>query len=324
MVTDAEIERAAEALRAGRLVAFPTETVYGLGANALDAEAAGRIFAAKGRPGYNPLIVHVRDTEAARAVTAAWPDMAERAAAAFWPGPLTLVLPRDPAIPDVVTAGLPTVGVRLPSHPVARALLDAAAVPVAAPSANRFTRVSPTTAEHVIRGLGDRADLIIDGGATPYGIESSVLDLTGVRPKLLRHGAVSLAELSAALGPVDEATLSGSGHEQASPLPAPGMTDRHYSPAATVVQFSEAVESEQLARDARRRGKRVGAIVMRAAAVPADEIIVLPHEAPGYARLFYAALHTLDDAGCGTVLLERVPSDPPWAAIRDRIRRAGG
>jgi L-threonylcarbamoyladenylate synthase len=318
----AAIDRAASVLRGGGLVAFPTETVYGLGANALDATAVARIYAAKGRPAYNPLIVHLADAADVAEVAADWPDMARRAAEAFWPGPLTLVVPRRSAIPDAVTAGLPTVGIRVPAHPVALALLRACAFPVAAPSANRFTRVSPTTAEHVARGLADRADLIIDGGATPYGIESTVIDVTGSRPRLLRHGAITAAELSSVLGPVDEATLAGSAAGDAVPRPAPGMTDRHYSPNGRVAVFSDSASATKLAAMAWDRGERVGAIVVGVAGVPADHVVPLPNDAKGYARLFYAALHTLDEAGCSVILVEQVPAGPDWATIRDRIRRA--
>jgi L-threonylcarbamoyladenylate synthase len=318
------IARAARVIRDGGIVAFPTETVYGLGANALDPEAVARIYAAKERPGYNPLIVHLPDAGSAELVAAEWPPLARRAADAFWPGPLTLVVAKRPAVPDAVTAGLPTVGVRVPAHPVALALLRACGVPVAAPSANRFTRVSPTTAEHVIRGLSSRADLIIDGGATPYGIESSVIDVTGRRPRLLRYGAIATDELASVLGPIDEATLAGSAAGEAVPLPAPGMTDRHYSPAGRVVPFSDLPDALALAGIARDRGEVVGAIVIGAAGVPAQHVVPLPPEPRGYARLFYAALHTLDEAGCGLILVETAPDTPQWAAIRDRMRRASG
>ncbi|MFW6201455.1 MAG: L-threonylcarbamoyladenylate synthase, partial [Gemmatimonadota bacterium] len=187
----AAIDRAARALREGRLIAFPTETVYGLGADALDADAVRRIFEAKERPPRNPLIVHVADAAAARGLVERWPPAAGRLADAFWPGPLTLVLPKRPEVPDEVTAGLPTVAVRVPSHPVARALLLAAGVPVAAPSANPFTGVSPTTARHVQSGLADRIDLVLDAGPTPVGIESTVVDLSGPKPRLLRPGMIS-------------------------------------------------------------------------------------------------------------------------------------
>src|SRR6185437_10013251 len=196
----AAIARAAELLRAGRLVAFPTETVYGLGANALDATAVERIYAAKGRPAYNPLIVHVADAGQVMSVATDWLDGAARLAAVFWPGPLTLVLPKRDIVPDAVTAGLPSVAVRVPSHPVAHALLAAARIPVAAPSANRSMMLSPTTGRHVARSLGESVDLILDAGPTTVGIESTVVDLTGEAPVLLRPGTISLVQLQAVVG----------------------------------------------------------------------------------------------------------------------------
>src|SRR5438128_2586209 len=198
----AAIARAAAILRQGRLVAFPTETVYGLGANALDAAAVARVFEVKGRPPTNPLIVHVAGADQIAQVAADWPDVAARLAERFWPGPLTLVLPKRRELPDIVTAGGPTVAVRVPAHPVAQALLKEAGVPVAAPSANRSTGLSPTTAAHVLRGLADRIDLILDGGPTSGGIESTVLDVTTSPPRLLRPGLVTPAAIEAIVGPI--------------------------------------------------------------------------------------------------------------------------
>src|SRR5208283_4831001 len=202
----AEIDRAAHLLRAGGLVAFPTETVYGLGANALDAEAVARIYAVKGRPGTSPLIVHVASIDMAQSLVANWPENANRLARRFWPGPLTLVLEKQlenqPAIPAIVTAGLPTVGLRMPAHPIALALIRAAGVPLAAPSANRFGELSPTTADHVRRSLGSDVDFILDGGPCQVGIESTVLSLTEPKPILFRPGGISRTELEAIVGPV--------------------------------------------------------------------------------------------------------------------------
>ena len=189
-------------LRGGGLAAFPTETVYGLGANALDAAAVARIFAAKGRPANNPLIVHLADAAQVREIAADWPESASRLAERFWPGPLTLVLPRRDIVPDIVTARGPTVAVRVPAHPVAQALLRAAALPLAAPSANRSTELSPTRAEHVLRGLEGRIDLLLDGGPTAGGIESTVLDVTIMPPRLLRPGLIGVAQLEAVIGPL--------------------------------------------------------------------------------------------------------------------------
>ncbi len=220
------IARAAAVLRSGGLVAFPTETVYGLGALALDAAAVRRIFAAKGRPANNPLIVHIADPKDASQVAAEWPDAAERLARRFWPGPLTLVVPRTAGVPDATTAGGPTVAVRVPAHPVALALLRAVGAPVAAPSANRSAELSPTLAEHVLRGLTGRIDLVLDGGPTAGGIESTVLDMTTAPPRLLRPGLIGPAELEAVIGPVGRTGATQAG----SALPSPGMLPRHYSP----------------------------------------------------------------------------------------------
>jgi len=221
----AEIDRAARLLRAGRLVAFPTETVYGLGANARDAEAVARIYAVKRRPPTSPIIVHVASIEMAQPLVAAWPENADRLARKFWPGPLTMVLPSVADIPLIVTAGLHTVGLRMPAHPVALALIRAAGVPLAAPSANRFTELSPTTAEHVRRSLGNDVDFILDGGPCEVGIESTVLSLAEPRPVLLRPGGVSRRELEAVIGPIGTASDPGAGSH-----PSPGMRARHYSP----------------------------------------------------------------------------------------------
>ena len=220
----AEIEHAASLLRAGKLVAFPTETVYGLGANALDAVAVARVFEAKGRPSTSPIIVHVSNREMVRAVAAEWPPMAQILAQRFWPGPLTLVLKKQAAIPALVTAGLDTVGVRMPAHPVALTLIEAAQIPIAAPSANRFTYLSPTTAEHVRLGLGDRVDYILDGGPCAVGIESTVLSLAD-GAVLLRPGAVLRQQIEAVIGPVTVQTEAPSEAH-----PSPGMHPRHYSP----------------------------------------------------------------------------------------------
>ena len=316
----AAIARAAAVLRAGGLVAFPTETVYGLGAHALDPAAVRRIYEAKGRPSYNPLIVHVPDAATAREVVAAWPERAERLARAFWPGPLTMVLPKRPTVPDEVTAGLGSVAVRVPAHPVALALLRAAGLPVAAPSANRFTELSPTTAGHVAKGLGDRVGLILDGGPTSVGIESTVVDLTGERAVLLRPGLISLRDLEPVLGAVDVAARDPMGD---APRASPGMVDRHYAPRA---ELRLAASRAALAREAaalEQAGRVVGVIVRGGDGLPdVRHRLVLPDEPAGFARGLYAALHALDDAGCDTVLVEQVPDDAAWLGMRDRLARA--
>lgn len=313
----------ARVLRAGGLVAFPTETVYGLGAHALDPAAVARIYAAKGRPAYNPLIVHVASAADALQVVSEWPPLAQRLAIAFWPGPLTLVLPRRTAVPDAVTAGLPKVAVRVPAHPVALALLRAARLPVAAPSANRSTQLSPTTAQHVAKSLGDAVELIIDGGPTSVGIESTVLDLSGERPTILRPGVLGPAELEPVVGPV--ALVSGV--KQGAPMPSPGMMDRHYAPKARVRLYAgdDAADREAAFAEAAaevRRGGVAGALLTSDAAPPVAYTVRLGNEPRAYASALYGALHELDDAGCTLILIERVPSGVSWLGVRDRLERA--
>lgn len=321
---DPEIVRhAGDVLRRGGLVAFPTETVYGLGANALDANAVGRIFTAKGRPAYDPLIVHVLNASAARAVAREWPDAAERLARAFWPGPLTLVVPKRPLIPDIATAGLDTVAVRVPSHPVARAILEAATVPIAAPSANRFTELSPTRAEHVARALGDRVDLIVDGGPTTVGIESTVVDVSSDGPIVLRPGTISAPALAAAIGVSDIAVAAARGGG-AMPRHAPGMLDRHYSPRARVELFDDAsrAAASRTAAAHIARGDTVGALVLAPLDAPVAHALRMPNDPAAYARELYHALHTLDAAGCRVVFVEAPPRTAEWAGVRDRVTRA--
>jgi L-threonylcarbamoyladenylate synthase len=313
------IARAAAVLRDGGLVAFPTETVYGLGANALDPAAVARIYAAKGRPATNPLIVHVAEPAEVRRVAAAWPEAAARLAERFWPGPLTMVLPRSEAVPDAVTAGGPTVAVRLPAHPVARALIRAAGVPVAAPSANRSTRLSPTRAGHVLAGLDGRIDLLLDGGPTAGGLESTVLDLTATPPRLLRPGLVTPGEMAAVIGGITRSASAATDE----PLPSPGMMRKHYAPRAVL----ECVEDDGRARveELRRQGVRVGWLTF--AAVPAalpggGRTVVMPGDPGAYAAELYAVLHALDAAGMERVVVELPPDREEWLAVRDRLRRA--
>jgi L-threonylcarbamoyladenylate synthase len=320
------LARAAAILRGGGLVAFPTETVYGLGAHALDADAVGRIYAAKGRPAYNPLIVHVADAAGALRVVREWPERARALAEAFWPGPLTMVLPKRAEVPDAVTAGLDSVAVRVPAHAVALALLRAADLPIAAPSANRSTEISPTTARHVAKGLGDRVDLILDGGPTHVGIESTVVDLTGDIPRVLRPGAITRQELASVIGEV-EAFHARSGGE--APRASPGMMERHYAPRGSVL-LVDALDAGEVGAaavavaDALSRGERVGAIIHERLTIVASPELVrrLPADPAGYARELYAALHALDDADCDLIVIEAVPRDPSWDGVRDRLTRA--
>lgn len=329
------IDQAAARLRAGELVAFPTETVYGLGANALDAEAVARIYAAKGRPAWNPVIAHVPDVAAARALSRDWPESAERLAQAFWPGPLTLVVPKAAQVPAEATAGLDAVGVRVPAHPVALALLRAAGVPVAAPSANRFTQVSPTTAAHVVQSLGDRVPLVLDGGPATVGIESTVVDCTGDTVVILRPGMLGRESLEAALEgtgiPVVVAKPASVAHDSAAPTDAPrspGMADRHYAPRAEVWLFT-ADGTAELARALAERPSQTSSgpvlALLRTTSLPEHTADVrrMPVDPAGYARELYAALHIADERHATLVVIELPPDDDSaWDGVRDRLTRA--
>jgi L-threonylcarbamoyladenylate synthase len=290
------VEHAATLILAGKLVAFPTETVYGLGANALDAAAVERIFAAKNRPRGSPLIVHVHSIEMARGLAAEWPHAAETLARRYWPGPLTLVVPKTPAIPDIVTAGLATVGLRMPAHELALAFIRAAGVPIAAPSANRFTALSPTAANHVDLAL---ADFVLDGGPASVGIESTVLSLVGA-PKLLRPGTIPLPEIEALIGRIETSgDVTGPAH------PAPGMHARHYRPRTPLFLVPSGAQLQ---------GR--GAWLRLGHEMPAD---------PGaYAACLYDTLHRLDQQGWDWIAVERPPNTPEWAGVLDRLTRAAG
>ena len=296
------IRAAGARLRTGGVVAFPTETVYGLGANALDAAAVAKVFTLKGRPSTNPLIVHVATVEQAKAVTSHWTPAAEVLAAKFWPGPLTLVLAKAAAIPDAVTAGGPTVAVRVPAHPVALALLQAAGVPVAAPSANKSGELSPTTAEHVRRSMGESVEAL-DGGACPGGLESTVVDASGETVRLLRPGLISVDELEAVVGRV----LVGA--DTSGPLPSPGMLARHYAPRTALECAATADEADFLVNLYETAGLKVARY-----ACPADPSVA--------AQNLYADLHALDDAGYDRIIAALPPDAGEWQAVRDRLTRA--
>jgi L-threonylcarbamoyladenylate synthase len=312
------LAEAARVLRGGGLVAFPTETVYGLGANALDASAVARIFAAKGRPANNPLIVHIAEASEARKVVADWPQTAARLAERFWPGPLTLVLRKRDEVPDAVTAGGPTVAVRVPAHPVAQAILRAVDVPIAAPSANRSMELSPTRAEHVLRGLDGRIDVLLDGGPTAGGIESTVLDLTANPPRLLRPGLHGVAELESVIGPL----TVGQAFQPDAPLPSPGMMPRHYAPRTPLECL--APDSAERVASLYREGRRVGWVTFAAPrAAPSGVLLrVLPDDPAGYASQLYAVLHELDAADLDRIVVTLPPDTDDWLAVRDRLRRA--
>ena len=304
-----EIAHAAALLRAGKLVAFPTETVYGLGGNALDPLAVARIFEAKGRPTSSPIIVHVSNTEMAHSVVAEWPGAAQSLAQKFWPGPLTLVLKKQPSVPTLVTAGLDTVGVRMPSHSVALALIETAQLPVAAPSANRFTELSPTTAEHVRESLGDRVDYILDGGECSVGIESTVLSLVDGNPVLLRPGGISRAQIEAVIGAV-----TGSAVASADAHPSPGMHPRHYSPRTKVLLVSDGAIPEQ----------GIGAY-LQLNSPPLGKVrtlVQMPATANEYATRLYGTLHQLDRKQLDWIAIERPENTVEWEAVLDRLLRA--
>jgi L-threonylcarbamoyladenylate synthase len=304
----AGLSRAAALLRSGSVVAFPTETVYGLGADAFDEKAVGEIYRLKNRPTWNPLIVHVAGVAAARALAAEWPDKAEELAARFWPGPLTLVVRRAAHLPGIGAAD-DTVAVRVPAHPVALDLLRACGLPLAAPSANRSEGISPTTAEHVLRSLPG-VPMVLDGGPCSWGIESTVLDLTGDVPRLLRPGALGLRVLRDAAGPI---VLPGSGVEDGEARPSPGMSRRHYAPRARVVLCEDV-------RSVDRSGLTEPIAVLSYEGTDGTEILSAdPRE---YAADLYAALHRLDDAGFPTILIQEPPRTEDWLAVRDRLSRA--
>jgi L-threonylcarbamoyladenylate synthase len=333
----AAIARAAERLRAGGLVAFPTETVYGLGVHALDAAAVRRLFAAKGRPAEDPLIVHVASLDHVATIAADDVDfgLLRRLAARFWPGPLTVVLPKSARIPPEVTAGLQTVGVRVPAHPVAHALLEAARIPIAAPSANLFSRPSPTRAQHVLDDLRGRIDMVIDAGATDVGVESTVLDLTSSPPIVLRPGAVTLEMLQAVIPGVRmRAAAREDGAAGQGPQASPGLMSKHYAPRAPLTLFSGSADATldaivERAREAAAAGQRVGVLVPREDVNAFGEFPVQVVEIgtagdlAGVAARLYAALRQLDAAGVDVILARDLTEDEGLGrAIRDRLRRA--
>jgi L-threonylcarbamoyladenylate synthase len=316
------IAEAAAIIRAGGLVAFPTETVYGLGADATNGTAVEGIFAAKGRPSYNPLIVHVPDIESARAVVEEWPDTATILTTRFWPGPLTIVLRKSKAIPDIVTAGLSTVGVRVPSHPVAQALLRAAGRPIAAPSANPSMRLSPTDGRHVAAGLNAASGLLLDAGPVTVGIESTVLDLSSESgaPTILRPGVITRGEIASLIGVVREASHATDTEARRSP----GMMDKHYAPRARLLLAASAefAAIADLTAAEIRAGRRVATLVRDDFSTPSARIVRMSNDPREYARALYATLHQLDEAGIQTIIVQPVPTDDAWDGVRDRLRRA--
>ena len=319
-----QIARAAELLRGGGTVAFPTETVYGLGANALDAEAVAKIFAAKERPRWDPLIVHVSSRAMVDRV-AAVSERAERLMETFWPGPLTLLLERSVSVPDAVTAGRPLVGVRMPAHPVALALIEATGVPLAAPSANRFGRISPTTAAHVLEDLDGRIDAVLDGGATSVGVESTVLDPNRTPMMIYRPGAVTAAMLEAVGGAVEVFAARESLSEPES-LPSPGVGMRHYAPRARLVLVGTEAELRTRLAELQSAAERVGVMLPRgwsAGDVAAEMFHWSGFEnAAGLARGLFAGLRELDARSVKVIVCPVPERDGLGLAIRDRLEKA--
>lgn len=329
----AAIDQAARILKAGGTVALPTETVYGLGANALDPAAIARIFSAKQRPAWDPVIVHVASAEMLEGLVAELPETARKLIAAFWPGPLTLLLPRSAAVPDAVTAGRPLVGVRMPAHPVALALIRAAGVPVAAPSANTFGHTSPTTADHVLTDLDGRIDAILDAGPADHGVESTVLDPCRNPMMIYRPGAVTAEQIRAVAGEVElfrssAPLIDGSLEAPPAALPSPGVGLRHYAPSARVILIDAPLESlaaELTAAAKRFPHQRIGVMlpedlsIQEAATVYRWGRWSAPEQ---LARNLYDGLRTLDSRGCSVILCPLPAAGGIGAAIRDRLTKA--
>lgn len=325
----ASVVEAVRVLRRGGLVVFPTETVYGLGCRALDPAAIARVFAVKGRPPHHPLIAHVGAEAAARELAAEWPAAASRLARVFWPGPLTLVVARAPLVPAVLAGGGPSIALRAPVHPVARALIEELGEPIAAPSANRYQGLSPTRALHAIKQLEGEVDLVLDSGPCDAGIESTVVDVRGACPRVLRPGAVPIAALRVHVPNVE---FSAEEIESKEARPAPGMDRRHYAPRASLLLEEGAGPARNSAGELARTHGLVGLVTLEPGHASNDPSRtscshavlerVLPRDPQRYARHLYATLHELDDAGVRTIVVERVPDDEAWCAVADRLARA--
>lgn len=319
----AAVERVAAALSKGEVVALPTETVYGLAANAWDAKAVGRIFELKGRPEHNPIIVHIVGVTMAQQCTRSWTPGADLLARAFWPGPLTLVLESSEAIPAVVTAGGATVGLRWPRHPFTQAVIQRCGFPLAAPSANRSNELSPTQAQHVLKGLGGRIGLIVDGGASQFGIESTVVDLVARPPRILRPGVIHRGTIEAVLG---EEMLSGVDQGCQETLRSPGQLPRHYAPRAKLVVWPWTSEAELKERVRAMGVPWAQTQIISHTQIPTGDgfgrVSVIPHDPEAFARALYAELHRCDEEGAELIVCEAVPAEAEWEGIADRLRRA--
>jgi len=323
VIADADaIAHAADLLRQGRLVAFPTETVYGLGADAKNPVAVAAIFKAKGRPADHPLIVHIADIDSLGDWASTVPEAALKLANRFWPGPLAMILNKQPEVPPAVTGGQPTVGLRIPDHAVALALLKSFGGGVAAPSANRFCRISPTQAIHVSEELGDSVDMILDGGACQVGVESTIIDLSGSRPRLLRPGHITAQEIEAVLQtelilPAANAVAIPAG------IRAPGMMEVHYAPTTPAIRCP-AEQLQEMLTALIGNGKRIGLLSYQLDIAQTSQVRVLrlPEQAGDYAQRLYAALRELDSLQMDLILVEQPPQTEPWRAVNDRLKKA--
>jgi L-threonylcarbamoyladenylate synthase len=325
IVADADaIKRAADLLRQGRLVAFPTETVYGLGADASNPDAVAGIFKAKGRPADHPLIVHIASIDSLYDWASTVPEAALKLAARFWPGPLAMILNKKPEVPLEVTGGQQTVGLRMPDHPVALALLKSFGGGVAAPSANRFCRISPTQASHVSEELGDAVDMILDGGACRVGVESTIIDLSGNKPRLLRPGHISREDIEAVLQTeLILPSIAAPAAEMPEDIRAPGMMAVHYAPTTPAIRCPAELLPERI-RQLLNEGKRIGLLAYRLDIAETGQLRVLrlPEQAADYAQSLYAALRELDSLQLDVILAEQPPQTEPWRAINDRLNKA--
>lgn len=308
------LARAAELLRSGELVAFPTETVYGLGADALNSQAVKKIYEAKGRPSRNPLIVHVVSVEQAKRLTSHWPKHAEMLVAHFWPGPLTLVLQKDEKVPDEVTGGGSTVAIRMPSHPIARALINAAGTPLAAPSANVSSKLSPTSAAHVKKDLDGVIAMILDGGPSSGGIESTVIDLTEDAPRLLRPGLLPLKTIEEVIGPVEQDIPQDEGNA----LKSPGLLTKHYAPNTKIFVTEE---PKYLIKKLLQKKQKLACLTL-GEHMDGVACIVMPGNADAYAARLYGELHALDDGRFDVIVAQLPPNEDAWLGVRDRLLRA--
>jgi L-threonylcarbamoyladenylate synthase len=316
---DTAVKEAVALLRAGEVVALPTETVYGLAANALHPDAVARIYEVKGRPAHNPIICHVANRAMTQRCVSGWSDLAEKLTRAFWPGPLTLVLPRSKEIPDIVTAGGNTVGIRWPSHPFMQAVIAGCDFPLAAPSANLSNQLSPTSADHVRKQLNGRIPLIVDGGYCNVGIESTVVDVSSTPPRLLRPGMIHEEALLAVTG---ELAAGATGET----LRSPGLLKKHYSPRAKLVVLSWRDDSDLRRRISERKFAPAQTCIVAHTQLPglADwlRVSVVPHDAEAFARALYAELHHCDELNAAVIVVESLPDEPEWRALADRLQRA--